>query len=346
VIKKPLVSVVIPVYNAGKFLKPTIESILKQTYRNFELILVDDGATDGSGIICDKFAIKYKNINVIHEKNSGISVARNTGIANSKGFFIAFCDHDDEYSPNYLEKAIQSMCNSNVDLLKFNYKTIEVTQNKKIESIIKGNLGRMRISQVLQNYSAFNQCIRALWNGLYKADIIKKNKIFFDPFYKTGVEDYDFNLKYLRQCKMIQFTDDTLFFHYKRENQSADTYFSENKLLSWIKMQEKEQEFLINSKVDDCMLLESKINYLTSILNCLNLRECNWSMQRKVLFLRNYTDNQKNTINISKKAYQRFRKENFLKWFVIYLFNKGLFTQCLYYISFKFFVWKIIHKKR
>lgn len=343
---RPMVSVVIPVYNAGRYLKPAIESILHQTYQDFELVLVDDGATDGSGNVCDQFAAEYKNIIVVHEKNSGISIARNTGIAHSRGKFIAFCDHDDEYSPDYLSKSVKAICDADADLLKFNYKTIEVVNGKNIESIIKGSEGLMTFDELLDNYMAFNQCIRALWNGLYKADIIKENTISFDSFYKTGVEDYDFNLQYLKHCNSIQFLEDTLFFHYKRENQSADTKFSSNKLDSWIRMQKKEKKFLLQSDASDVMLLQSKMNYLLSILNCLNSKTCQWSLFQKKNFLKEYASDTVNLINISANTCNTFRKDNLFKWISWKLFDQKWFIECLLYMKLKETVWTFIHKKR
>lgn len=343
---EPMISVIIPVYNAGNFLKPAIESILHQTYKNFEIVLIDDGATDGSGSICDEFSAEYSNITVIHEKNSGISVARNTGIIHSRGQFITFCDHDDEYSPEYLEKAFSKICASNADLLKFNYKTIEIANGKRVESTIKGRADFMTIDLLLQNYMAFNQCIRALWNGIYKAEIIKKNNIFFDPFYRTGVEDYDFNLQYLQHCNTIQFLDDTLFFHYKRENQSADTRFSENKLESWIKMQKKEKLFLDKYGANDSMLLYSKVTYLLAIFNCLNTPACKWGILCKREYLKKYAKYSINHISTSNKVYKIFKKENFFKWIALYLFDKRLFITSLYYVKFKTIIWNLIHKKR
>lgn len=343
---KPMVSVVIPVYNAGKYLKPAIESIIHQTYKDFELILVDDGATDGSGGVCDQFATKYNNITVVHEKNSGISIARNTGIEHSKGTYIAFCDHDDEYSLDYLSKSVEAITDTNSDLLKFNYQTIEIIDGNRIESVIKGSDGLMTLKNLLSDYLAFNQCIRALWNGLYKADIIKSNNITFDPFYKTGVEDYDFNLQYLRHCKRIEFIEDTLFFHYKRENQSADAKFSLNKLESWVRMQKKEKDFLLQVNAADVMLLQSKMNYLLSILNCLNSKACHWNISQKQDFLKKYATDAVNLIDVSTDTSTAFRKRYFFKWVAWRLFEHNLFFECLLYMKTKETVWSFIHKKR
>ena len=90
-----LLSIIVPVYNVEMYLKRCVDSILKQDYDNMEIILVDDGSTDSSGVICDQYASNYKNVKVIHKKNGGLSDARNFGLDNCRGQYISFIDSDD-----------------------------------------------------------------------------------------------------------------------------------------------------------------------------------------------------------------------------------------------------------
>lgn len=99
----PKVSVIIPVYNAQDFLDDTIKSVLNQTFKDFELLLVDDGSKDCSPEICDKYAVKDPRVKVFHKPNGGVSSARNLGLDNAKGEFIAFADNDDRMFPEFLE---------------------------------------------------------------------------------------------------------------------------------------------------------------------------------------------------------------------------------------------------
>ena len=108
-----MISVIVPVYNVEKFIEKCINSILAQTYKDFELILVDDGSSDKSGEICDSFSAQHPNVHTIHQPNSGVSVARNNGIAAAKGEYIAFVDSDDTVNESYLEllyKNINGKC--------------------------------------------------------------------------------------------------------------------------------------------------------------------------------------------------------------------------------------------
>lgn len=118
----PKFTVIIPVYNVAAYLAKCIDSVLKQEFKQYEVILIDDGSTDESGTICDKFAEQDKRIVVIHQKNKGLSAARNIGIENAKGEYILFLDSDDYWHDSSALNIIYSRLNvSNADILSFNY---------------------------------------------------------------------------------------------------------------------------------------------------------------------------------------------------------------------------------
>lgn len=119
-----MISVIVPVYNVEKYLRRCIESILIQKYRDFELILVDDGSTDLSGDICEEYTKKYSKITVIHQQNKGLSGARNTGIANAKGEWIVFVDSDDYISQTMLGDLYETAINNNVTLAMCDFQCI------------------------------------------------------------------------------------------------------------------------------------------------------------------------------------------------------------------------------
>lgn len=116
---KGLISVIIPVYNVEKYLRECIDSVLSQTYKNYEIILVDDGSTDASGKICDEYAEKYDCISVIHKENSGPSPTRNKGIACARGEYIYFLDSDDYIVPAVFEKLVHIAENEDADIVFF-----------------------------------------------------------------------------------------------------------------------------------------------------------------------------------------------------------------------------------
>ncbi|MDR0422523.1 MAG: glycosyltransferase, partial [Proteiniphilum sp.] len=103
----PMISVIVPVYNVEKYLRKCLESILAQTYTSFELLLVNDGSTDGSGQICDEYAQKDSRVQVFHQENKGVSRARNLGLERAKGKWVAFIDSDDWVDSTYLEHLLE-----------------------------------------------------------------------------------------------------------------------------------------------------------------------------------------------------------------------------------------------
>lgn len=111
-----LVSVIVPVYNAGGFLERTISSIQKQTHRELEIILVDDGSTDGSGELCDRLAEKDSRIVVVHQRNSGIAAAQNAGLERAQGEFITFCDNDDLMAPRLVQRLLSALIDNAADM--------------------------------------------------------------------------------------------------------------------------------------------------------------------------------------------------------------------------------------
>ena len=114
---KNLLSVIVPVYNVNNYLERCINSILEQNYQNMEIILVDDGSTDGSSIICDNYSKRYENIKVIHKQNGGLSSARNTGIDNCSGRYISFIDSDDWIDKEMFSEMIAQLEADNSDIV-------------------------------------------------------------------------------------------------------------------------------------------------------------------------------------------------------------------------------------
>lgn len=117
--QQELISVIIPVYNVEKYLRECIESVLKQTYRNLEIILVDDGSTDSSGVICDEYEKKDNRIRVIHQKNQGLSGARNTGFENAHGVYVHFLDSDDWILPETYQMLMERVKKEKTDFVYF-----------------------------------------------------------------------------------------------------------------------------------------------------------------------------------------------------------------------------------
>lgn len=148
--KRPLISVLIPVYNTEPFLRDCLNSVINQTYTNFEVILVDDGSTDQSGAICDEYALKDNRFKVIHQENQGVAIARIVGFDNSRGEFISFIDSDDYVSPDFLEQLSKPIINEGADIVCCDmYRIINQTKvqwGKIVSGVFRGESLRDFIS--------------------------------------------------------------------------------------------------------------------------------------------------------------------------------------------------------
>lgn len=214
----PKVSVIVPVYNTEKYLARCIDSILAQTFTDFELILVNDGSKDNSGKICDEYAAKDHRIVVIHKENGGVSSARNKGIDAAQGEWISFIDADDWITPSYLFDFITDISISYADIVfhgRINvlpsYETTRITPNNSTYNILTD------CTTFFNEFNLLKFC--APFSKLFRSNIIRDNDIFFNPSLKIG-EDCDFLLKYLSYCNLIK-TSEIANYNYFIHNSSA-----------------------------------------------------------------------------------------------------------------------------
>ncbi len=201
-----MISVVVSVYNMEKYLDRCISSLLKQTYKEYEIILVDDGSTDTSSSLCDEWAKKETSIRVFHKPNGGLSSARNFGIDHALGDLITFPDPDDWVEPGYLEKLISIKEHNLADLSicgHFNGEDIWNQNAKPVVLDMRSALFELMLPSSFSGYA---------WNKLYSMDIIKKNALRFDE--ELGmVQDLHFNVRYFQYCSTIVY-DPEPFYHY------------------------------------------------------------------------------------------------------------------------------------
>ncbi|WP_016896792.1 glycosyltransferase [Aerococcus viridans] len=215
-----MVSIIVPVYNAAPYLSKCITSILNQSYQNLECILVNDGSTDNSLDICLEWTKKDTKVQVIDQKNGGVSVARNQGIQASRGDFILFVDSDDTVDSNTISYLIEEQESENVDVIIFglvrHFRDGHITKSSGIHTKRKLSFEDF-IANFWDNYEG--ELTNSPTNKLYKASIIKENHIEFPLGMKMG-EDLLFNLAYLEQVEEI-FVTDQHFYHYQLHDGQA-----------------------------------------------------------------------------------------------------------------------------
>ena len=238
---KELISVIIPVYNTEQYLKRCIESVLKQTYKNIEVILVDDGSTDNSLTICNEYANIDNRVSVIHQRNSGVSTARNQGIEIMKGEYFICIDSDDWIEPNMIETLYNYIKNNDADISICNFYINKESGEQSIKNEVKKQeLILTDIKGMYENLFDEKMFGGYLWNKLIKTSIIKDNteKILFNE--KIAIEeDVLFLINVLRRCNKIYYNSSAVLYHYFQRNSSAVRFSYKLKDLTKIEVLEE-----------------------------------------------------------------------------------------------------------
>lgn len=236
-----LISVIIPVYNVKEYLKSCVKGIEAQTYKSFEIILVDDGSSDGSEKLCDELGKAYSNITVVHQKNSGASAARNNGIAHAEGRYIVFCDSDDFIDSTMLEKLI------NTKKLYPEHLPIcgirKISTEKEKDYLVEGEkfftLDK-RDFFIIQEAQLFNAPV----NKLFDKEIIDRFSIRFNPDIVLG-EDLNFNADYVMKANCdFAVVNESLYFYNIFVNESLSKRYIPDILDNYINLDRKFRELI------------------------------------------------------------------------------------------------------
>ena len=220
--KYPLVSIIVPVYNAEAYLERCVRSILQQTYENIELILVNDGSTDNSLAACQRFAAEDARVIVIDKPNGGVSDSRNCGIAKARGKYLQFADSDDWLAPEatalLVQRAEQSKCEFVIAPF---YRVIEriLLVNGHIKEDGKYTIAEFAL-EMMKAPSNFYYGV--MWNKLYRRDIVRENNLQCSPEI-SWCEDFIFNLQYLCYVKHVYVLQEPIYYYFKRRNSLVAT---------------------------------------------------------------------------------------------------------------------------
>ena len=244
-----MISVIVPVYKVEKYLPQCIESILCQSYKDFEVILVDDGSPDNSGALCDTYAKKDSRINVIHKENGGVSSARNAGLDSAKGDWICFVDSDDWVEPDFLQELLNTVIASNSEVAVCG---IVGEKRKPVRFLNWSSASVALFSQ--KGFGGFS------WQKIVKADLVNGDeKIRYNVDYRY-LEDSEFFLRVFKKCKRITWNNLPLYNY--RENTESVT-------------QQKNNMEIVNhafSVMDDIIIRESN----RRIRNAVELQKLNF----------------------------------------------------------------------
>lgn len=292
----PKISVITPVYNSGKYLKIAVDSVLSQSLKDIELILIDDGSTDGSSEKCDEYASNDERVKVIHQTNRGICNARNTALKIAIGEYIAFSDHDDEYLPGLLKENYDIAKKNNADIVKFLKKEVVIIHGKKKR--IKRNYLNKSVSLnrdgIVNSFWIMeeNNLLNSVWDGIFKRSFIVQYNLYFDQIYKNGGEDIDYMLKCVALARHIEINNKVFYIHYIRKDFSTSTKFNEYMLTHIQSFPEKINKCLdeLNLPPDSCKseyVYFYISNILGPIIDILINPKCNWAKTQKIELIRN-----------------------------------------------------------
>ena len=258
----PKISIIVPVYQVEQYLERCVESLLGQTFRDFECILVDDGSTDASGRMCDEYAGKYDNFTVIHKENGGLSSARNIAIPLAKGEYLCFLDSDDELHPQALERMVSVLEETGADLVsapleEFStpralfpaLEQVKITlleQKDFIDNLLPHNFGRI--------------CVTAC-GKLYRREIFREIRYPEGKIY----EDLHVYLKVLLQCRRIAVLDKPLYYYYTNPASITRSDYLKHDRFGEFQVREGYIGFFRERGLEEQMLLAQN-DYLTFFL--------------------------------------------------------------------------------
>ena len=267
------VSVIVPVYNVEKYLNRCIESIINQTYRNIEILLIDDGSVDNSLAICKSYQLKDNRIQVFHKENEGLGLTRNYGIERAKGEFLCFVDSDDYIEIDAISILVSNNDIRDCDLVIGNFYYLD----KKVSLPICAGVfsGKEVISEILYKIVGSlpgknDQLIPSSGGKLYKKKILDQNSLKFPSERELIWEDLAFNFEYILNCKIVTLEDRPIYRYCYNENSLTHRYDADKLkkiIIMYNYMQKKIQPFQNNSE----LVQRLNNNFMGHIRTCLKL---------------------------------------------------------------------------
>lgn len=254
-----IISVIVPVYNVENYLRRCVDSILGQTYRDLEVILADDGSTDGSGKICDDYAQKDGRVRVIHKENGGLSDARNAGMQAATGGFLAFVDSDDLVAPDMFRRMLEILQTEKSDIVQCGVKKFfleeELYQNKEESSSVKTYSAQEALLELTLDRN-FRQTV---WNKLYRRETAAAV-----PFEKGKLNEDEFwTFQVFGRAQKISLTEETFYFYYQRQGSIMQSGYSIRRLDA-LEAKERRQRYFEKEYPGLCSV--SKVNLFFSCI--------------------------------------------------------------------------------
>ena len=306
-----LISIIVPVYNIEAYIAKCVDSIVHQSYKNIEIILVDDGSTDNSSVLCDELASKDERITVIHKTNGGLSDARNTGIDIAKGKYIGFVDGDDYIDPLMYEMLLNACIQTGAKIAMCGRKTVDESEKVIKEMFTLREETLFTAKEAVEHLLRWDSCDSAAWDKLY-------DKALFDGVrYPLGVmsEDYQVTSKLLISANSVVHVGNPLYYYVQRSGSITHQPFT-RKRIDVLKQVDLITEYILSIFPDlkpQCEFFSGK--HLLSIQR-FAFYNTDPSMKKDMLEIRDICSKNKakviDNILFSNKEKRRFLIKNFL----------------------------------
>lgn len=269
----PTVSVIVPAYNAENFIESCVESVLRQTYTDFELILVNDGSKDSTSAICHRLAAQDSRITVIDQENGGSSSAKNTGLGIARGSYIEFIDADDIIDQTYMEQLLRGTSEDEADLCVGNMAFVILDKGELVLSRPTPKLheGMFTLKEYLSYYKEYmpHAIVGSPCNKLFRRSIIEEHHLRFDETTKNN-EDTWFNLEYLRCCEKVFVSASPFYRYINHQNGSASRKYIDNVIEIYIETYRRSTAFLKEAEMYDCNAQFCKSYFIGLCIGALN----------------------------------------------------------------------------
>lgn len=279
------VSVIIPIYNVEKYIDRGLTNFLKQTYQNFEILLVDDGSTDGSPALCEAWAARYDRIHVFHKENGGSGSARNFGIEKANGEYIYFFDIDDLADDTLLEYCVRTMDESDADMMVFSYRNKDVTTGQEYEIVmddicIKSNdeLRNAYVDQFVMKMNGFP------WNKMYRRSFLNEHHLRFEDLLIQ--QDEVFNLSIYPHVTKMVISSKVLYTYYIYNKGNTRSRFIPNRFDIYLTVNSQFRSLIEYWQLDDNRLNDYLYKrFYNGVLQCMLFNithlKCSWTKHEK-----------------------------------------------------------------
>jgi len=331
------VSLIIPVYNAEKYLAETFDCVCAQSLQEIEVIIINDGSKDRSGEICDQFAEKDARFKVFHQENKGMCASRNFALSIATGEYIGFADNDDIFDKDFLKDNYELAKRYGADMVKFGRKGIYINErNEKIgEETRQYKKGILNHQQIVEDYYELQLkgVFSAVWDGLYRGELLRTNRLKFHEEFRYGCEDTLFNREMVPYLEKLVLNNKCYYYHLIRQHYSASAKFNDKALDKYRQACALEykvwEELGINNLSDGKKEQGIAKEYLIPVLFMLCDSNCKYSFKEKKAYLNRVYDSCGFNMNLTKQKKQNLMKLNKKRAVMICLFDKKRFRVLL-----------------